>query len=47
MSKQQELKEISKYLKALGARWSIRQEEWVKEIIKSVLSRRSELLSLS
>lgn len=45
MSMQMELVEIKQYLKQLGERWSIQRESWVKEIIKSLLTRRAEILS--
>lgn len=45
MSTNQELLEIQRYLKILGNRWKIAHENWVKEIIKSVLNRRFEILS--
>ena len=43
MGTKNELIEIEKYLKAFGDRWAIAQEEWVKEIIESILARRSFL----
>ena len=37
MTAEQELKEIHRFLTTLGARWSIRHEEWVKEVIKQTI----------
>lgn len=45
MSTKQELIEINKYLIELGNRWAIAKEEWVKQIIVSVLNRRYEIIS--
>jgi hypothetical protein len=44
MSTTKELIEIASYLDQLGQRWEIAKEPWVKEIIRSVLNRRAEIL---
>lgn len=45
MSTQNELIEIQTYLHDLGARWAVAHEPWVKDIIASVLNRRTHIMT--